>query len=184
MSLSHIAIPTKDLKTQRVAQFDQGGVKAMPATCSAHLPPVLIASTIDMIQSEKLQLGFATTLAMGAIMSENFNFDSSLIYLRCVQFPLWVSSIPRPGVDSVPFSVICFIPALFLIAVTAKGLAVNRRTLAAPSTNATRNTSLLSRLLCTDCRQGTDGTLCCSWLAWASPATTTKTRCTPLRIFP
>ncbi len=152
MGFSHITIPAEDLETQGVFHFDQGGIKAMPATRLGYLPSVFIAFTVDMVQSQKFQFGFPTTLTVGAIVGENFCLKSSLIRLGCLQASFCVSFIPCSSIGSVTFGVSLLIGALLFMTTTAEGYFVNQRLVSASATSTGQNTPLLTSLLCTECR--------------------------------
>jgi len=76
MTFSHIAIPTQNLNVVRISEFLNFAIKPVTAYFGAkQLQSVLVSSTVDMIESEKLWFCLATASTFVSIVGKNLFSD-------------------------------------------------------------------------------------------------------------
>ena len=93
--LGIVTIPAKYLIFRWVMQSPNQGIKTRARLCIAKgLAAVFIAASIQMVQCQKLKVGFATTNASRAIMAKYFRAQLLTILLAQLRYLFWMRLFP------------------------------------------------------------------------------------------
>ncbi len=103
----HVAVVAKDLITLRKALLNEITVEIRPAADFEDFP-VLITTTIDMVNRKKLQATFSATGADRAVCFYNSVAKISFMTTLCRFCPFLVGIVPSEAICIIPFAV-CFL---------------------------------------------------------------------------
>lgn len=122
-SLRVVAIPAKDLETQREALATEPSVEASASNRSTkQLPSVSVPSVLDVIDCEKFLAGLAAASAQPSVVVQYRRSDLGTVKLPVRRYPLGVVSLPL--IYSLLVLGLCFwslgiLPSVVLVIVAA-----------------------------------------------------------------